>query len=70
LGGELGGVGRSLATALLWRREGRGVLGTGSQASTWLGLFYNYRISDYKVLKQQQQQKKLFAGYREQRVSF
>jgi hypothetical protein len=59
LGGELGGVGRSLATALLWRvslvklqgmRSGEWVvallcgvylrvLGTGSQASAWLGLF-------------------------------
>jgi hypothetical protein len=35
-------------------------------ASAWLGLFTIICISDCKVLKQ----KKLFAGYREQRASF
>ena len=45
---ELGGVWLPLFSG----RGGRVVLRTGIQASPWLGLFYNYHISDCKVLKQ------------------
>jgi hypothetical protein len=64
LGGELGGVGRSLATALLCGIYLH-VLGTGSQASAWLGL-----PTIITSLVVRLRNKKAFSDYREQRASF